>query len=91
MIAGGTRDRERERETRDRERDRKCYFEAYFDTHSYMCYLCYHRGTAHESIVPYQAFKCKDGKYMVGAGNDKQVSRRERARKESDKERGRDK
>jgi crotonobetainyl-CoA:carnitine CoA-transferase CaiB-like acyl-CoA transferase len=34
-----------------------------------------HRGTAHESIVPYQAFKCKDGKYMVGAGNDKQVRR----------------
>ena len=23
--------------------------------------------------MPYQAFKCKDGKYMVGAGNDKQV------------------
>lgn len=32
-----------------------------------------HRGTAHESIVPYQAFECKDGMYMVGAGNDKQV------------------
>ncbi len=31
------------------------------------------RGTAHESIVPYQAFECKDGMYMVGAGNDKQV------------------
>ncbi|XP_046569855.1 succinate--hydroxymethylglutarate CoA-transferase-like [Haliotis rubra] len=30
-------------------------------------------GTAHESIVPYQAFKTKDGEYMlVGAGNDKQ-------------------
>ncbi|XP_046333411.2 succinate--hydroxymethylglutarate CoA-transferase-like isoform X1 [Haliotis rufescens] len=30
-------------------------------------------GTAHESIVPYQAFKTKDGGYfMVGAGNDKQ-------------------
>jgi crotonobetainyl-CoA:carnitine CoA-transferase CaiB-like acyl-CoA transferase len=23
--------------------------------------------------VPYQAFQCKDGMYMVGAGNDKQV------------------
>ncbi|XP_046569856.1 succinate--hydroxymethylglutarate CoA-transferase-like [Haliotis rubra] len=30
-------------------------------------------GTGHESIVPYQAFKTKDGGYMlVGAGNDKQ-------------------
>lgn len=33
------------------------------------------RGTAHESIVPYQAFECKDGMYMVGAGNDKQFER----------------
>ncbi|GAB5029534.1 caib baif -transferase family protein c7orf10 homolog [Nannochloropsis oceanica] len=32
-------------------------------------------GTAHESIVPYQAFKCKDGKYMIGAGNDKQFEK----------------
>ncbi|EWM29343.1 caib baif -transferase family protein c7orf10-like isoform 1 [Nannochloropsis gaditana] len=32
-------------------------------------------GTAHESIVPYQAFSCKDGKYMVGAGNDKQFEK----------------
>lgn len=32
------------------------------------------RGSGHESIVPYQAFECKDGlMYMVGAGNDKQV------------------
>ena len=30
-------------------------------------------GTAHESIVPYQAFECQDGMFMVGAGNDKQV------------------
>lgn len=30
-------------------------------------------GSAHPSIVPYQAFKCKDGKYIVIAiGNDKQ-------------------
>ncbi|XP_059840495.1 succinate--hydroxymethylglutarate CoA-transferase isoform X3 [Hypanus sabinus] len=27
-------------------------------------------GTAHESIVPYQAFKTKDGYLVVGAGND---------------------
>lgn len=33
------------------------------------------RGTAHESIVPYQAFECKDGMYMVGAGNDKQFEK----------------
>mmetsp|Transcript_24448 Transcript_24448/g.50747 ORF Transcript_24448/g.50747 Transcript_24448/m.50747 type:complete len:459 (-) Transcript_24448:1948-3324(-) len=31
------------------------------------------RGTAHESIAPYQAFKCKDGEYFViGTGNDAQ-------------------
>jgi crotonobetainyl-CoA:carnitine CoA-transferase CaiB-like acyl-CoA transferase len=31
------------------------------------------RGTAHENIAPYQAFKCKDGEYFViGCGNDKQ-------------------
>ena len=31
------------------------------------------RGTAHENIAPYQAFKCKDGEYFViGTGNDKQ-------------------
>ena len=31
------------------------------------------RGTAHESIVPYQAFKTSDGEYVtVGAGSDKQ-------------------
>ncbi|XP_074939804.1 succinyl-CoA:glutarate CoA-transferase isoform X2 [Phalacrocorax aristotelis] len=29
-------------------------------------------GTAHGSIVPYQAFKTKDGYIVVGAGNDKQ-------------------
>ncbi|KAI0288195.1 CAIB/BAIF family enzyme [Russula brevipes] len=29
-------------------------------------------GTAHPSIVPYQAFPCKDGYIMIGAGNDKQ-------------------
>ncbi|GFY51135.1 succinate--hydroxymethylglutarate CoA-transferase [Trichonephila inaurata madagascariensis] len=29
-------------------------------------------GTAHESIVPYQAFKTKDGYITVGAGSDKQ-------------------
>ncbi|THG98493.1 hypothetical protein EW026_g3699 [Hermanssonia centrifuga] len=29
-------------------------------------------GTAHPSIVPYQAFPCKDGFLMIGAGNDKQ-------------------
>lgn len=30
-------------------------------------------GTAHESIVPYQAFKAKDDKYLIiGAGNNKQ-------------------
>ena len=29
-------------------------------------------GTAHESIVPYQAFKTKDSYLLVGAGNDKQ-------------------
>ncbi|KAJ8277027.1 hypothetical protein GJAV_G00070640 [Gymnothorax javanicus] len=29
-------------------------------------------GTAHESIVPYQAFKSKDGYLVVAAGNDKQ-------------------
>lgn len=34
----------------------------------------WYRGSAHESIVPYQAFECADGlMYMVGAGNDKQV------------------
>uniref|UniRef100_UPI00398E3744 succinate--hydroxymethylglutarate CoA-transferase isoform X1 n=1 Tax=Pristiophorus japonicus TaxID=55135 RepID=UPI00398E3744 len=31
-------------------------------------------GTAHESIVPYQAFETKDGYLVVGAGNDKQFS-----------------
>lgn len=31
------------------------------------------RGTAHENIAPYQAFKCKDGEYFViGTGNDTQ-------------------
>lgn len=30
------------------------------------------RGTAHASIVPYQAFPTKDGYVMAGAGNDKQ-------------------
>ena len=44
-------------------------------THKILLY--HYRGTAHESIVPYQAFKCKDGKYMVGAGNDKQVRQRQ--------------
>lgn len=29
-------------------------------------------GTAHESIVPYEAFKTKDGYFTVGAGSDKQ-------------------
>lgn len=29
-------------------------------------------GTAHESIVPYQGFKTKDGHVVVAAGNDKQ-------------------
>ncbi|KZS87293.1 CAIB/BAIF family enzyme [Sistotremastrum niveocremeum HHB9708] len=29
-------------------------------------------GTAHPSIVPYQAFPCLDGFLMIGAGNDKQ-------------------
>ncbi|TNM96399.1 hypothetical protein fugu_016060 [Takifugu bimaculatus] len=29
-------------------------------------------GTAHESIVPYQAFTTKDGHVVVAAGNDKQ-------------------
>lgn len=29
-------------------------------------------GTAHESIVPYQAFKTRDGYLVVGAGNDHQ-------------------
>lgn len=33
------------------------------------------RGTAHESIVPYQAFKTKDGHIVVAAGNDKQFVR----------------
>uniref|UniRef100_A0A8C2T5S0 Succinyl-CoA:glutarate CoA-transferase n=1 Tax=Coturnix japonica TaxID=93934 RepID=A0A8C2T5S0_COTJA len=31
-----------------------------------------HWGTAHGSIVPYQAFKTKDGYIVVGAGNDQQ-------------------
>ncbi|XP_055489797.1 succinate--hydroxymethylglutarate CoA-transferase isoform X3 [Leucoraja erinacea] len=31
-------------------------------------------GTAHESIVPYQAFKTKDGYLVVGAGNDQQFA-----------------
>ncbi|XP_054846724.1 succinate--hydroxymethylglutarate CoA-transferase isoform X2 [Eublepharis macularius] len=31
-------------------------------------------GTAHASIVPYQAFKTKDGYIVVGAGNDQQFS-----------------
>ena len=31
------------------------------------------RGTAHENIAPYQAFKCKDLEYFViGTGNDQQ-------------------
>jgi crotonobetainyl-CoA:carnitine CoA-transferase CaiB-like acyl-CoA transferase len=34
------------------------------------------RGTAHENIAPYQAFKCKDGEYFViGTGNDQQFSK----------------
>jgi crotonobetainyl-CoA:carnitine CoA-transferase CaiB-like acyl-CoA transferase len=34
------------------------------------------RGTAHENIAPYQAFKCKDGEYFViGTGNDEQFSK----------------
>ncbi|XP_024136344.1 succinate--hydroxymethylglutarate CoA-transferase isoform X1 [Oryzias melastigma] len=32
-------------------------------------------GTAHESIVPYQGFKTKDGHIVVAAGNDKQFVR----------------
>ncbi|XP_029935065.1 succinyl-CoA:glutarate CoA-transferase [Myripristis murdjan] len=32
-------------------------------------------GTAHESIVPYQGFKTKDGYIVVAAGNDKQFVR----------------
>lgn len=32
-------------------------------------------GTAHASIVPYQAFKTKDGYYVVGAGSDVQFQR----------------
>ncbi|XP_030612305.1 succinyl-CoA:glutarate CoA-transferase isoform X2 [Archocentrus centrarchus] len=32
-------------------------------------------GTAHESIVPYQGFKTKDGHIIVAAGNDKQFVR----------------
>ncbi|XP_056155625.1 succinate--hydroxymethylglutarate CoA-transferase [Lampris incognitus] len=32
-------------------------------------------GTAHESIVPYQAFSTKDGHIVVAAGNDKQFVR----------------
>lgn len=55
-----------------------------FSMHDYKCDLFLRRGTAHESIVPYQAFKCKDGKYMIGAGNDKQVRRGATARKEED-------
>ncbi|XP_066484131.1 succinate--hydroxymethylglutarate CoA-transferase isoform X1 [Tiliqua scincoides] len=31
-------------------------------------------GTAHASIVPYQAFKTKDGYIVVGAGNDQQFA-----------------
>ncbi|KZT64265.1 CAIB/BAIF family enzyme [Daedalea quercina L-15889] len=31
-------------------------------------------GTAHPSIVPYQAFPCKDGFIMIGAGNDRQFT-----------------
>lgn len=31
-------------------------------------------GTAHASIVPYQAFKTKDGYYTVGAGSDQQFA-----------------
>ncbi|XP_077158812.1 succinyl-CoA:glutarate CoA-transferase isoform X3 [Paroedura picta] len=31
-------------------------------------------GTAHASIVPYQAFKTKDGYLVVGAGNDQQFA-----------------
>ncbi|XP_046293731.1 succinate--hydroxymethylglutarate CoA-transferase isoform X2 [Marmota monax] len=31
-------------------------------------------GTAHGSIVPYQAFKTKDGYFVVGAGNDQQFA-----------------
>lgn len=32
-------------------------------------------GTAHESIVPYQSFRTKDGHIVVAAGNDKQFVR----------------
>ncbi|KDQ11099.1 hypothetical protein BOTBODRAFT_35636 [Botryobasidium botryosum FD-172 SS1] len=31
-------------------------------------------GTSHPSIVPYQAFPCKDGFLMIGAGNNRQYS-----------------
>jgi succinate---hydroxymethylglutarate CoA-transferase len=30
-------------------------------------------GTAHPSVVPYQALPCKDGFIIIGAGNNKQV------------------
>lgn len=33
-------------------------------------------GTQHESVVPYQAFKTKDGRYFtVGAANDEQFKK----------------
>uniref|UniRef100_H3D7Q0 Succinyl-CoA:glutarate CoA-transferase n=1 Tax=Tetraodon nigroviridis TaxID=99883 RepID=H3D7Q0_TETNG len=32
-------------------------------------------GTAHESIVPYQAFRTKDGHMVIAAGNDKQFAK----------------
>ncbi|KAL9966008.1 hypothetical protein ACROYT_G024015 [Oculina patagonica] len=38
------------------------YLNAGFETGRY--------GTAHHSIVPYQAFKTQDGHFLVGAGND---------------------
>jgi succinate--hydroxymethylglutarate CoA-transferase len=34
------------------------------------------RGTAHESIVPYQSFKCKDSKYItIGAASDRMFAK----------------
>ena len=34
------------------------------------------RGTAHENIAPYQAFKCQDQEYFViGTGNDQQFKK----------------
>ncbi len=33
------------------------------------------QGTAHRSIVPYQAFACTDGHVLIGAGNDRLFAR----------------